>query len=149
MAGIEYLHKKWFYLSSEVGYVALGERHTLLVGRPGGNMSWYNFAQVNTTFRARHLSPSAHTEFFAGAGPYLNILLNNNKKDHPLFEAYDTKTCNTGIKTEAGIVRNINRFRVGLTGNYLLRLSPVATSPHTKINYNVWGITLGLGYKLH
>ncbi|NLR82583.1 hypothetical protein [Chitinophaga eiseniae] len=148
MAGVEYLHKKWFYLSSEIGYTAIGDRYDL-IGGSDNRLVYWDFAQLNTTFRARHVSSSGRTEFFAGAGAYVNILLNDN--GHTMYKNadYDTRTFNTGIKTEAGIVRDINRFRVGLTGTYLLPLSSLATTPYARMDYRAWSISLGLGYKLH
>lgn len=147
LLGLEYLQKKWFYLSSEVGYLKLGgEENGTLNGVPIHDKQTWNYAQLNTTFRLRGLSRK--TEFYLGAGPYLNVLLGSGAFNNALYDGYSTEKTNWGFKTEAGINENFDKFRIGLNCTYLLALSPVVKSQYTSVDARSLAFYVSLGYRL-
>ncbi|MCW3465274.1 hypothetical protein [Chitinophaga nivalis] len=147
MVGVEYLQKKWFYLSSEIGYIKLGGKENSTVGSAANaNKESWNYAQLNTSFRLR--TPGSKTEFYLGAGPYLNILLGSGTFSDDLYAGYSIQKTNWGSKLEAGINENINKFRVGINCTYLLPFSPVAKSPYTSIDARSLAVYISLGYRM-
>jgi len=147
LVGFEYCEKNWFYLSSEIGYLKLGGKENGTInGVPTSDEQTWNFGQINTTFRAR--ATSRKTEFYAGAGPYANILLGSDGFDKPLYNGYSAERVNWGVKTEIGITQNIQRLRVGVNATYPLALSATVKSEYTNMNARSPAFYLSLGYRL-
>jgi hypothetical protein len=147
LAGIEYFEKKWFYLSSQAGYLKLGGKENGTIdGVPTRDEQTWNYGQVNTIFRARAVS--RQTEFYAGIGPYANILLGSGKFDKELYDGYSAERFNWGLKGEAGITQNINRVRVGINCTYILAVSPTVKSEFTDMYARAPAFYLSLGYRL-
>jgi len=133
LLGVEYLQRKWFYLSSEAGYLKLGGKESTASAdqAPREKQTW-GFAHFNTSFRARVVYSKA--EFYLGAGPYLNILLGSGTFDKPLYEGYAAQNTNWGGKMEVGINETINRVRVGVNCTYLLAASALAKSQYNLLD---------------
>lgn len=147
LLGLEYLESKWFYLSSEIGYLKLGgKENSTLNGVPMHDKQTWDFAQLNTSFRLR--ANSRKSEFYLGAGPYLNLLVGSGKFNKALYDGYSTEKTNWGLKTEVGINENIEKFRIGLNCSYLVPFSPVVKSAFTSINARSLGLYVSLGYRL-
>lgn len=140
--GADYFDRKWFYLSSQIGYVKIGGKEDFYDIKPQESAH----IQLNTTFRVYkdHLGLRA----FVGVGPYLNILASSSKFDTPIYRNdYDKKTY-VGGKGEAGLTYDINKFRIGLIGTYMLSLTPTASSVALDLKNNNWGGTISVGYLL-
>lgn len=153
LMGVDYLYRKWFYLSSEVGYMKIGGQETnknLQIVDSADYKAYesWNYGQLNTTLRVKH--DFDNLEVFLGVGPYLNILLGSDRFHSHLYanSGYKAKRLNFGSKMEIGLTENFHRIRVGLNGAYFLSLSPIAKSQYTSIVYKGYGIFLSLGYKL-
>jgi hypothetical protein len=147
MLGVEYLQREWFYLSSEVGYLKLGGKESETIGdTTSRDKQWWNYVQLNTSFRIR--TSSRNMELYLGAGPYINLLVGSGAFNKEMYAGYTTQKYNWGCKTEAGINENINKFRIGLNCSYLLALSPVAKSPYTSMAARSLSIYLSVGYRL-
>jgi hypothetical protein len=147
LVGLEYFERKWFYLSSEIGYLKLGGKDNGTIdGIPTHNEQTWNYGQINTSFRAR--TTSRKTEFYLGGGPYANVLLGSGTFDNELYNGYTAERVNWGIKSELGITQNINKVRIGVNGSYLLPISATVKSQYTKMNLRSPAIYLSLGYRL-
>lgn len=147
LLGVEYLEQKWFYLSSQIGFLKLGGKESPTIGDTTSRdkQSW-NYVQLNTSFRVR--TQSRKTELYLGAGPYMNILVGSGAFNKEMYSGYSTQRANWGCKAEAGITENINRLRIGVNCSYLLAFSPVAKSQYTSMAARSLTFYLSLGYRL-
>lgn len=147
MLGIEYLQRKWFYLSSEVGYLKLGGKESRTIGTMDTpeKQTW-SYLQLNTTFRLK--TGAGNTEFFVGAGPYLNVLVGSGDFIRDMYAGYATQRTNWGGKVEVGVNQRINKLRVGVNGAYLIPFSAVAKSSYTSMDARCLAVYLSLGYRL-
>lgn len=146
--GIEYLERKYFYLSSGIGYVKLGgeaERPIGYVGEFTSREDW-SFVQLNTIFRCR--ANVSKTEVFAGIGPYLNILAGDSKMKNDLYAGYSVPRTNWGGRLEAGVNENVERFKIGLYTSYLFPFSGTVKTPYISWDTRSIGIYASVGYRL-
>lgn len=145
-AGIEYLKTNLFYFSSEIGYAEIGGKETnALSNVPNSNLydSW-TFLNLNTTIRLKGNYKTS--EGYLGIGPELNFLLDKRNFRDSIYNGYNVKNTNLGLKAEIGIDERIGNFKIGLNGSYDINLSPFASSPFLKLHYNAINIFLVLGY---
>lgn len=147
LIGIEYYERKWFYLSSEIGYLKLGGKENGTIdGLPTRDEQTWNYAQINTTFRAKAVKQK--TEFYAGAGPYANVLLESASFNKSAYDGYSAERVNWGIKTEIGITQNINRLRIGLNFTYPVAVSAAVKSEYTNMHSRSPAFYISLGYRI-
>jgi hypothetical protein len=146
--GIEYLERKYFYLSSEIGYVKLGGEAERPIGYPEAFTSReeWSFVHLNTIFRGR-VSVSK-TEIFAGIGPYLNILAGDSKMKNALYSGYTVPRTNWGGRVEAGINENTGRVKIGLYTSCLFPFSATVKTPYTSWDARSIAIYASVGYRL-
>jgi hypothetical protein len=147
-AGVDFLEKKWFYLSSQIGYVRIGgkEENPFLSPDFSQVSESKSYIHLNTTFRGyKNIS---NLKIFVGAGPFTNIVTGSKRFETSLYhEFYELKTY-AGAKGELGITEDFNKVRVGLVGGYLLSLTDVGTSSSLKLGNNNWSVSLSVGYKI-
>ena len=149
--GIDYLQKKHFYLSSQIGYLQIGghEKNDALAGTGFGEAcEQTSFVHLNTQFRyliftEKPFSPS----FFVSLGPFANIL-SGKKAFKSYYQGYDFQNLYGGLKTELGITKDFRRLRLGLVGSYLYNLSPTAKSSALGLNSPSYSIMFTLGYRI-
>jgi hypothetical protein len=147
MLGVEYFQRKWYYLSSEIGYLKLGGKEGEMADDPAsGDKQTWNYTQLNTSFRLR--MGFSTSEVYIGAGPYLNLLLGSGGFEKELYTGYTTQRANWGSKLEAGVNGIIDRYKVGLNCTYLVPVSTVAKSSYTSIDARSVSIYLSLAYRL-
>lgn len=147
LLGIEYLDRRWLYLSSEIGYIKLGgQEGGTLNGVPLRGKQTWDYTQINTSIRLR--ATVSKTEFYLGAGPYLNMLLGSGDFHDSFYDGYSVPGTNWGCKAEIGINENINRFRAGLNCTYLVPFSPVFKSPYVSMDPKSITVYLSIGYRL-
>ncbi len=166
--GIEYLEKKWFMLSSEIGYFQQGgeEKEYVLVRDspedPGTMSSWTmknDYIQLNTTFRA--MTTTYPLFLYAGAGPKLDILVSGKDIVPPgETKAGTLERCIWGLKTEIGIGYEINdRFRMELNGSYDFNFNKAGSMPvmspettpsiiSSDLSYRTFKVMATVGYRL-
>lgn len=150
--GLDYFNKNRFYLSSEIGYIRIGGKETNESLPMNDSTNYkvfesFHYGHINTTFRIR--DNSKNTEFYLGAGPYLNILLDSNKFRSNLYKSYPAKKMNLGCKTEIGLMMGLNRIKLGLNGSYLINISSMAKSQYNSFTYKAFIGSLTIGYKLN
>ncbi|GAB3911510.1 hypothetical protein GCM10028803_53130 [Larkinella knui] len=149
LLGFDYLEKRWFYLSSQIGYLKTGGRQVnpLLTGENEDITESRSYIHTNTTFRG--YVKSSGLMIFAGVGPYLNILTGPSNFESSLYKPYyNFKKYNVGARAEIGINKDINRFRFGIIGSYMRDLSPSASSEFLSLYNNSFSGSLTIGYSL-
>ena len=146
--GIEYLERKYFYLSSGIGYVKLGGEAERPIGysEPFTNREEWSYVHLNTIFRGR--GSINKTEVFAGIGPYLNILAGDTKMKNTLYSGYTVPRTNWGGRLEAGVNDNAGRFKFGLYASYLFPFSAPVKTQYTSWDTRSIGIYASVGYRL-
>ena len=153
--GADYLTTDFFYVSSQIGYMAIG-------GRENGTLSDLetqndvvlntsekaHYVHFNTTLRA-FISRDNGMKFFIGIGPYLNILAGNQRFDSPAFEGFDDfENIYAGGKGELGITHDLNNLRIGLVGSYMPSLSSPVKSEVISLNSNAYSLMFTTGYHI-
>lgn len=149
LLGADYLEKDWFSLSSQVGYTKIGgkEMNAYLQEEYKTASERGSYIHINTTFRA-HIK-SHQSKIFAGIGPYVNVLTSAKNFESPLYNPYYSfKRTHIGSKAELGLTHDINKFRVGLIGTYMLNLSPSAVSEGTPLYINACSAMITTGYRI-
>ena len=149
--GIDYLQKKWFYLSSQIGYAKIGGQETN-EGLIGTNdfkiIENSDYFHVNTTFRIT--TRRQDLNFFAGIGPFVNFLVSSkNFKSNLYKDSYRLKEIHTGGKAEVGISHDIDKIKIGLIGSYMYNLSPSALTDFITLNNQNYSVMLSVGYKIN
>ena len=143
--GVEYLEHKYFYLSSEIGYVQLGgkESDAYIDAVHASVCEKWNYLQLNTTFRVKY--PINHTHFYLGLGPKLDMLLDSQRfKSSFLADLPGLNRATVGAKTEVGVAYDFSKVRIGLNYSYSFNFMPVARGLY---NHN-HAVMLSIGYRL-
>lgn len=149
--GIDYLQKKWFYLSSQIGYARIGGQETNegLIGTNDFKITENSdYVHVNTTFRIT--TRRQDLNFFAGIGPFVNILTSSkNFKSNLYKDPYRLKEIYAGGKAEVGISHDIEKIRISLVGSYMYNISPSASTDFITLNNQTYSAMLSVGYKIN
>ena len=147
--GMDYLEKNWFYLSSQIGYMKVGGEETnprlpdeyKYISESG------SFIHLNTSFRA--YLKSSELKFFVGLGPYINVLVSDGNFDGPEYnQGFTFQKLYAGGRPEIGVTADINKFRAGLVGSYILSLSPSASSEFISLYNNGLSIMATIAYRI-
>ena len=148
LLGIDFKQTKWFYFSSQVGYIRIGgnEINNGLIGTPNYKISENSdYVHLNTTFRVATQRPGLNV--FVGAGPYANFLISSKKFKAELFkDGYEFQGLHFGGKTEIGFTQDLNKFRFGLVGSYMFNLSPTVNNTNLTLRNETFSTVLSVGY---
>lgn len=154
LLGVDYFEQTNYYLSSEVGYLKIGNKGVATMAEidPNGNVrdgdlqkETFDMIHLNTTIRYKlNFQTNAHA--FIGAGPSMNILTNRDFKGEVYKDIAEMPKILMGVKTEIGFSYEIDRFRASLSGVYLPRFK----QRNDLIKYGFDGIStmVSLGYRL-
>lgn len=136
------------YISSQVGFVQLGGRqlNRLLADEFQDVRETQHFMHLNSVFRA-YLSGELG-KLTVGVGPYVNVPLGNDEFDSRLFNGFSYERIHTGLKGEVGILKDIDRLRIGIMGSYLFDLTPVASTEFMDIGIDATSIFVSIGYRI-
>jgi hypothetical protein len=150
--GIDFQQTKWFYFSSQIGYMKIGgnETNNGLIGTPNYKISESSdYLHLNTTFRVAIQRTGLNV--FAGVGPYANFLISSKKLQGDLYKVgYEYKPFYYGGKTEIGFTHDLNNFRLGLVGSYMFNLSPTVAVDVSSLTLRneTFSTILSLGYAI-
>lgn len=131
-AGIDYMDRGWYELSSSVGYLRKGGAGeigvTNEVGQYLGEARFkhkLDYLTVNTTFRVKKVFQDKYT-LYAGIGPRVDFALKGREGTSSKFadfigyrEVSNLRKVIVGLKCEAGINYMIDRYMVGANISYL------------------------------
>lgn len=149
LLGTDYFEKKWFYLSSQVGYTKFGGKENYPGLQPESSKvsEMKSYAHLNTTFRA--FLENSGLKGFVGIGPYANVLAADRDFSSDLLGPfYKFKRINAGGKGEIGLTYDVSKLRIGLVGSYMLGLSPAASTEFISLYNHAYSVSLTVGYKL-
>ena len=146
--GIDWLEHRWFYLSSEVGYMATGGMdHIDIMAEHGieeNAIDWHyrrDNLHFNTTFRFKLAYHDFHA--YLGVGPKVDIPLGSSLNE----ELFD-KSVMFGIKTEVGCAYDFSHLRLGINLAYLPDLTKQAVPVLQQARNNIFSIGISVGYIL-
>lgn len=146
--GIDWLEHRWFYLSSEVGYMATGGMdHIDIMAEHGieeNVIDWHyrrDNLHFNTTFRFKLAYHDFHA--YLGVGPKVDIPLGSSLNE----ELFD-KSVMFGIKTEIGCAYDFSHLRLGINLAYLPDLTKQAVPVLQQARNNIFSIGISVGYIL-
>lgn len=156
LVGVDWLEHDWFYLSSEVGYMATGGTDEIETsseaGITDGTIDWKmrrDNIHLNTTFRAKWAIGQFHA--FIGAGPKLDIPVNTsiegieNGNENLTFFKNEVML---GIKTEVGVAYDLNNVRFGINFAYLPDLTRQTSYLNQTTRNNIFSLGVFVGYIL-
>ncbi len=150
--GVDWLQHKWFYLSSEVGYMATGGvDHVFMSDGAGidtGILKWHlrrDNVHINTTFRAQWVRNNFHA--YVGIGPKVDIPVNISSDGDTQSNLFK-KDIMLGVKAEIGAAYDINSLRLGLNVAYLPDITRQVSYLNTTTRNNIFSVGISIGYIL-
>lgn len=151
--GIDYLERRNFYLTSEIGYYRDGGKSNVIIDNEiVETFEYWDYLHLTSSFRFKlPFRNGAH--LYAGAGPKLDVLFGSRQFKNQLYNEYtDFKKdrFSLGGKAEAGLVQDINRIRVGLNVSCLAHIGDAGGDDFIGLQReNSVSVVLSLGYKLN
>ena len=142
---VDYSQKKYWYISSRIGYLTTGYMTYAYdyLGRPDKRIDFItNDLRISTTLRGK--LPFHPFFIYMGLGPQIDFVL--NRHGHTVRDASDFETNSfnnmLGVEIDFGVCVDMNKFRLGLNGSYSNNLNRGAFDT-SKYIYNI-----SIGYKL-
>ena len=143
MAGVNYLNYKYFYLSSNVGFIQKGgSQNVIITDNVGDSIGTtketekLNYLTINTTFNLK-IPIKKVIEPYLFAGPRLDYLI-TYKENFGLLKQFDDigklNKFSYGLLLGGGVNCNIKKFRFGIALDYYLNINK-------QINYTSNGFT--------
>jgi len=160
--GLDYLQKKGFSLSSNIGYYSNGGKETIDIVDETGSIigdttltSKLNFFTLNTLARYNFLADKKISPF-VGVGIGLNYLISYDENLKFFEQFYDVDELNImlwGLIGKAGINFNFNKFRLGAEFMYNYNLNDLVNYEgmpgwSNQITVNYYSVLFTVGYKL-
>ena len=159
LLGIDWLEHEYFYLSSQVGYMATGGTDKIHILENGGTSigiaDWHmrrDNIHINTTIRAK--VPFGRFHAYVGVGPKLDIPFNVHMSDSfnsdysnqgATFVRHDVMF---GIKTEAGMAYDFESLTLGINFAFLPDITRQASYLNQTTRNNIFTLGISLGYIL-
>lgn len=160
-AGLNYLEKEYFNLSSNIGLIKKGGSMTSNIYDQNGlamgqktEEAFLNYISVNTS--AEFQLPIKALVFpFISVGPRIDFLTNYNAPVNDLSNINALNKVSTGLLLGAGLRFDISNFQVGLRSDYYLNFNDIASWPTSsnnvggKVTDNTFTVNISLGYHLN
>lgn len=155
-AGIDYMDRGWYELSSSIGYLRKGGTDDVSIMDDAQNYLGdarlklkLDYLTVNTTFRIKKTSQDKYT-LYAGIGPRVDFALKgragtNSKLDNlaGYGKVSNLRTVIVGLKCEAGINYKIDRYILGANFSYLPSFMKPVTYDFLRDRTFTLGLVLG------
>ena len=160
-AGIDYLDKKHFNLSSNIGMIRKRGRGSVSHTSYGGDLSFalseklsLDYLSVNTTMDFKY--PIEKISPFISFGPRFDYLLHSNNNPYVTQSNFDAiKSTSFGLILGGGLKYDISKLQFGLRADYNLDFSKkiaewpdLETGSVCDILVNVFTVNLSIGYRL-
>lgn len=159
LIGIDYLERKYFNLSSNVGLVRKGGTSSNLLSHdPYGQplvgvkqKATLDYLTINTTLDLKY--PIKEKLFpFIGFGPRLDYLISSSHNFDSLKDRKELSKCVYGLNVGAGVKFRFTRIELGIGGDYLVNLNNISDYQNLNDNQEIKDKTflfsLIFGYKL-
>lgn len=142
--GVEYLSKKYFNLSTSVGYIQKGGRETTSLrpvdpsdpNAPTGeqrNTARLNYFSWNTTVDLKYAIYEKWIPYMS-LGPRVDILSSTNKALDGVKEIDALNEISYGLITGIGIKRDFTKVQIGVQASYNVNLNQLAEWDASSIN---------------
>lgn len=159
-AGLDYLNKDYFSLSSNIGLLRKGGRQEVtfidITGKPVGTSiqnAKLDYLSINTTIDLKY--PLKYKLLpFISIGPRLDYLINYSKEFNILNDINAINRYNYGLLTGLGAKYDLNKLQIGLRADYYLNFGSIADWPAGRDNLgvrvtdNTLTINATIGYRL-
>ena len=162
-AGIDYLDKPYFNLSSNIGMIRKGGKGAIPLTDYGGitmrnftDKPTLDYLSLNTTIDFKYRIRETVTPFI-GIGPRFDYLLNNSKHFDELKELGEFNDISFGLILGGGLKYDISDFQIGLRADYYLDFPKYKkivdwtiedTGMGGKISIKTFTVNLSIGYRL-
>lgn len=144
--GVNYLDKKWCFLSSSLGYLRKGGQYSYLYAEEIGKESSLchnesaKYVTLNTLFNLKY--EKSNMIFYLGIGPQIGVNVGNS-----IISDYDKlKKINYCLKSTLGINCCLNRFLLGGSFGYIPTLGHMFETKEG--NDKTFTVSLLVGYIL-
>ena len=153
-AGIDYIDKQYFNLSSNIGMVRKGGTNEIQFMNSKQILKaeqTLDYLSINTMIEFKYRIKKTISPFIS-FGPRFDYLLHNGKFD--TFEGLiNLKSTSVGLILGGGLKYDISSFQFGLRADYYLDFTNVTdwSTVNTRVvgeSVNTFTINLGVGYRL-
>ena len=159
-AGMDYFEKKYFNLSSNLGYIRKGGKDLITLTDERGypidestEKAKLNYVTANTTLELKYPIREKIIPFI-GAGPRIDYLISHNNVFDSMDERDVLNDFNIGLILGGGIKYDLSEFQIGLRADYYLNFANVADWPAEtgylagKVKDKTMTLNMTIGYKL-
>jgi hypothetical protein len=143
--GIDYLEHKWFYVSSQLGYLQIRGMEISDIPEETARKERKNYVYISTLFRP--FARRGDLTGFIGIGPYGNIRLGDKMSNNSNYQQQDLKSY-FGAKFEMGLHLDRNQFRYGINASSMHGLTPAIKASSGSLTSENVGFYASVGYKL-
>lgn len=153
--GCDYLERKWYFLSSEIGYVRKGgAENAVYIDDPSDLRAIHlkntlDYITINASFNVKYNFRGFN--LYAGIAPTLDFLVKNRfKSDAPEEnqneEIFPAHKIVLGFKPSIGIFYDTDKIRLNIETSYMKNITKLSRSNSMKAN--TFLLSFGIGYKL-
>lgn len=161
-AGIDYLDKPYFNLSSNIGFIRKGGKGEAFFTDENGELpnqiktvtATLDYLSINTMIDLKYpieetISP------FVSVGPRFDYLVNNSREFYALEVNNELKNTLFGLILGGGVKYDISNLQLGLRADYYLDFTKIAdykneeTGIRGETTVNTFTINLFVGYRLN
>lgn len=142
--GINYLHKKNYFLTTNIGYISKGGKF-YYSDKNNNNKSLNNkYITLSILF---NLSKQVNNSFlYLGLGPRYDVRVNRNNTPKELNWS---KHNLLGLKINTGLIYYFSNYLIGFDLSYLPSFTNYLTNSKAKDNTFTVGCRLGLNFNIH
>lgn len=160
-AGIDYLDKKYYNLSTNIGMIRKGGKDEIEAydedGLPTGQTiiqkPTLDYLSINTMIDLKYRITETVSPFIS-FGPRIDYLVNSNKYFDSLEDINELQSTSIGLILGGGLKYNISNLQLGLRTDYYLNFTKVADWTNEsngvkgEVTVNTFTVNLTIGYKL-
>lgn len=161
LAGVDYWDKKYFNISSNVGFIRKGgkdefeliDQYGELTGQTITEKPTLDYLSINTMIDLKYKIKEAITPFIS-FGPRFDYLVSSSKHFDSLKEIDALNSSSIGLIFGGGLKYDISKIQFGLRADYYLDFTKVAvwtiedTGIDGEVTVKTFSINLTIGYKL-
>lgn len=160
LIGVDYLDKKYFNLSSNLGLLRKGGKQTVQLisyfGDPGTERidnARLDYLSLNTLIDLKYPVTDKIIPFFS-FGPRIDYLVGISNEFDPLTLDNDISRLNYGFILGGGLKYELSKFQIGIHADYYFNCNNIADWPAVVPNLGgtiadrTFTLNLSLGYKL-
>lgn len=160
-AGVNYMDKHYFNLSSNIGFIRKGGKDEFLISDVNGDLTnemviekpTLDYLTINTLFEAKYTIKDKFAPFVS-FGPRFDYLLSSSRHFDGLQDLNGMNNTAFGLLLGGGVKYYLSAFQIGLRADYYLNFNNVGdwyvTNPNVsgEVKSNAYTVNLTLGYRL-